>query len=30
MRARFEEGYLERMESLVENMTKQIASAVEE
>ncbi len=30
MRARFEEGYLERIEELVENMTKQIASAVEE
>ena len=30
MRARFEEGYLERIEGLVEDMTKQIASAVEE
>ena len=30
MRARFEEGYLDRMDDLVENMTKQIASAVEE
>jgi len=30
MRARFEEGYLERIEGLVEDMAKQIASAVEE
>ncbi len=30
MRARFEEGYLDRMDGLVEEMTKQIASAVEE
>ena len=30
MRARFEEGYLDRIEGLVDNMTKQIASAVEE
>jgi V/A-type H+-transporting ATPase subunit A len=30
MRARFEEGYLDRIGGLVEEMTKQIASAVEE
>jgi hypothetical protein len=30
MRARFEEGYLDRIDGLVEEMTKQIASAVEE
>ncbi len=30
MRGRFEEGYLDRIEGLVDEMTKQIASAVEE
>lgn len=30
MRGRFEEGYLDRIEGLVDVMTKQIASAVEE
>ena len=30
MRARFEEGYLDRIDGLIEEMTKQIASAVEE